>query len=332
MAILSITNRMMAFEDESASNNPRQRPFDWSRQMEGLVVENPSCIPFTIPSLQTVSLFSGIRTTSHAADSQYALSVVNTATNRYRLKWTGVGTNPAFRTLRTVTWPSVIAPDTNTITFTVQLNQSVVVTTNAGSIFGSVVEGDIVYIPGVSTGDSVSVFNTLNEGYWIVLSATATSLVITRDTNEVFSALTETVIITSGASFQVFSVLGVQIDDLLQLSSTFPTVTRNTYEIVSVTCDTIEFVSGITLPPITTIVPGLTSLVVYSEAKSFIYIETNQNISLIINGSATGVDVEPILAGDPNKVGTFQLTGNVFQLSIINKSTQAAKIKLLQAE
>jgi len=330
MSILLITNRMMAYDDEVSSNNPRQRPFDWSRQMEGIVVENPSSQPYTIPALQTVSLFSGTRTLGHAADSQYALSVVNTANNRYRLKWTGVGTDPVFRTLRTITWPT--PPPANTITFTVQLNQSVVVTSSAGSIFGDVEEGDVVYIPGISTGDSVGIFNSLNEGYWIVLSAAAASITITRNTGEVFSALTETVTILSGTSFQVFSSLGVQIDDLLQLGSTFPSVVRNTYEIVSVTANAIEFVSGVTLPPITTIVPGSAAIVIYSETKTFIYLETNQNISLTINGAATGISVEPILAGDPNKVGIFQLIGNVYQLSITNRSTQTAKVKLLQAE
>jgi hypothetical protein len=324
MATLNITNRVLAYDDDFVSNNPQKRLFDWSRQIQSLPVENPASEPFKIIPLQQLTLFNGTRTLTADNTTQYALSIVNTATNRYRLKWTGVGTTPAFRAARSISF------NNGTVTFTPQLNSSVVVTASAGAIFGNVQVGDTVFIPGVSTGDSV-LFDSLNEGFWFVLNATSTSLSLSRFPGSTYSSKYETVTITAASQFQVFSSVGVQLDDILSLVSGFATVLLNTYEIVSVTADSIEFLSGSTLPAVATVVPGSSAVVVYSNAKTYVYLETDQNILVGINGLSS-FTVEPILAGDPNKVGKLELTSSVYSLTVTNKSTQTATIRILSAE
>lgn len=324
MATLNITNRILAYEDDFVSNNPQKRLFDWSRQLQNIPVENPASEPFKIIPLQQVTLFNGTRTLTADNTTQYSISIVNTATNRYRLKWTGVGTTPAFRTARTVNFAS------GTVTITPQLNSSVLVTASAGSVFPAVQAGDTVYIPGVSTGDTL-LFDPLNEGFWFVLNATSASLVLSRFPGTVYSSKLETVTITSNTQFQVFSSTGVQLDDILCLASGFAVSLLNSYEIVSVTADAVEFVSGTTLPAVAAIIPGSAAVVVYSNAKTYIYLETDQNISVGVN-SLSSFTVEPILAGDPNKIGRFELTSSVYSLVITNKSTQTATIRILSAE
>lgn len=265
MSTLSITNRFLAYEDDGATNNPTKKAFDWSSQIQGLPIDSPACEPFRIQPLAQVQIFDGTRILGYDALTEYSLQPLNTASNLYRLKWTGIGASPAFRTDRAVSF----APS-STITVTPQLNQSVAVTASDGAVFGSVVAGDIVYIPGLSTGDSASIFDPLNEGVWGVLSATSSILILGRGPGAVYSSLAQTVTITDNVSFQVFSSDGVQLDDTLSLVAGFsPTLLQN-YEIINITANSLDFVSGSTLPPIATIVPGLNSIVVFSNAKSWI--------------------------------------------------------------
>jgi hypothetical protein len=333
MASLSIVSRILAYEDSVTTNNPQQRPFDWTRQLQGIPIDNPACDPYKIPSLQQVEVFDGTRTLGHSGTTQYNITVSPLASNRYRIKWTGTGTAPAFRTARSVTF--VIAgptPPPSTITFTPQTNQSVAVTASAGSVFGDVEDGDVVFIPGLSTGDSASIFDTLNEGYWSVLSATASTLILARFPGEVYSVKAETATVTVDTSFQAFSAVGVQLDDILKLVSGFSPALLQSYEIVAVTDNALEFISGVTLPAVSGVVPGANGVVVFSDAKSFIALETNQNIDISLNGGTVSFPVEPILAGDPAQIGMFQLTGTVYSLIITNKSTQVASVRILSVE
>jgi hypothetical protein len=148
----------------------------------------------------------------------------------------------------------------------------------------------------------------------------------------VYSAKSEVATILADTSFQVFSSAGVQLDDTLSLVSGFSPVLLQNYEIVAVTANALEFLSGTTVPPIASVVPGTASVVVFSDAKSWMALETDQNISVSLNGGTKSFDVEPLLAGDPNKVGMFQLTGTVYSLIVTNKSTLPATIKILSAE
>ena len=330
MATLSITNRYLAFDDAIASNNPQKKNFDWSTQLQGIVVDNPSSTPFRIPAGQCASLFDGTRTIGYDATTAFSLNVLNIAPNRYRLKWTGVGTAPTFRTDRAVSFTS--SPPV-TLTITPQLNQAVVITCSLGAIFGSVVVGDIVYIPGQSTGDSSSPFNTLNEGYWSVLHATTTQLTLVRMPNTVYSAKGEVVTIAANSSFQVFSADGVQLDDTLALVQGFDSPLIQNYEIVAVTANSLDFISGTTLANIASVVPGSNSIIIFSDAKSWVALETDQNIDITLNSNSTAsFTVEPFLAGDPTKVGTFQLAGTVFSLKVLNKSSTPATVRIFTVE
>lgn len=328
MGTLSITQRSISYEDDASSNNPQQRNFDWSRQLQGIPVAKASSVPYSIPPLQSVELFNGSRTLCYDDSTEFSLSVSSISANRYRLSWTGNGLAPVFRTARTIVWPVTPVP---TVTIVPQQNKCVVVTSSAGAIFGNVVEGDTVYIPGISTGDTASVFDPLNEGFWSVLSASTTTLVLARDPNLVYSAKGQTVSITSGNSFRVFSSDGVQLDDTLSFSSGFPMIALQSYEIVSVTATSIDFLSGVTLPPLTSVYPGSGSIVVFSNAKTWVLLETDQNLRVSINGGET-FTVEPILAGDSAKVGKFEILSTVYLLDVTNKSTQKANIKVLSAE
>jgi hypothetical protein len=149
---------------------------------------------------------------------------------------------------------------------------------------------------------------------------------------QVYSTLAQTVTITDNTSFQVFSSDCVQLDDTLSLVTGFSPVLLQTYEIVTVTADSLDFISGTILPPLVNFVPGANSIVIFANAKSWIALETDQNLDIAVNGSSTSFTVEPLLAGDPSKVGVFQLMGTVYSLAVTNKSTVPASLRILSAE
>jgi hypothetical protein len=324
MDMLSIYTKALAFSDPNATNNPQLRSFDWSRQSTGIPVNNPASQNYSIPPLGTVQVFNGVTTTAIDNTTVFNLAVVATGSSRYRLTYAS-GTAPAFRTDRNIGLASGV------VTITPQVNQSIVLTHSTGAAFGSVLAGDVVFIPGVSTGD-IGPFDPLNEGEWSVLYATSTALTLVRFPGAVYEMRAETVTLTAASQLQVYSAAGVQIDDVLQLRANFPASILRSYEIARVTATALEFYSPQILPSIAAITPGTTSLVIYSDAKQFLAIETNQEVDLFINGSATGLPVEPWVAGEATKVGTYHNTGTVYSLSVTNKTTQTATVRILSAE
>jgi len=95
---------------------------------------------------------------------------------------------------------TVVALPDNTATFT-----------HSGTPFISVVEGDTVLIPGLSTGGPVGPFNTLNEGDWVVVTKNSSSqLTLARPPGQAFQAFSEGPIsITFDSEFQVFNAGGL---------------------------------------------------------------------------------------------------------------------------
>lgn len=324
MASFSFYTKAFAFADPNQTNNPQLRNFDWTRQINGLPVNSPGCREYRVDPFDSLDIFNGTKAITVDNTTVFSVSNVSGYNSKYRLAYVS-GTVPGFRTARSLTLSGGSA------TFTPQANQSVVLTHSGGSVFGSVQTGDIVYVPGVSTGDT-ALFDPLNEGEWSVLYAAASALTLVRLPGSIYEVKGETVALTTNTQIQAFSAAGVQIDDVLQLKASFPTTLTRSYEITRVTANSLEFVSTQILPAITSITPGIGSVVIYSDAKQFLGIESNQEIELFINGSTTGIPIEPWVAGDPTKVGSFHSTGTAFSLSITNKTAQQATVTIWSVE
>ena len=257
----------------------------------------------------------------------------------------GVGSAPAFRTDRA---PSILnqsvggTPATfyGYISISPQPNQVVFVTNpDTGGIplatWTTVQIGDQVFIPGVTTGDE-AVFDPMNEGLWVVLGISSDHKVLTlgRITGTVYSASTSinTSDIDYVSEFQVFSSSGVQIEDTLDLVSGFSSQALRSYGITCVTPTYIEFRSSLPLSS-EALVPGVGSFNVYSSQKSFISIETDQEIAVKLNGNTSETDrVSPILASEGGFVGVYSKFGTVYSLLLCNRSTAVATVTLISAE
>ena len=323
MSNYNLSIKILAYDDPTATSNPKRRLADWSREFYNLPVDAASPDTIFVPPLSSVTAFSGTRTLGINAATEF--SVLNLDANTYRLKWTGTGAAPAFRTTRTV------AVSGGTITTTIVGYRYMTVTSSLGSVFGAVVVGDNVMIPGVSTFDT-GPFNAANEGLWQVQAASGTSLSLVRATGEGFNGASETVSVSNNLQFQVYSAAGVQSGDILDLVSGYLAGSLTSYNVVGVTARQVDFASTFVLVD-ETVVPGVTSTYIYSSAKRNVYLETNQPIVVQANGDTTDCNrVTPMAPGDDTLVGPWFTTGPVFSLVLKNKSTETAKVTLIATE
>lgn len=322
MSLLNVIFQVVGYEDAAASQNPQQRNPDWRRQLLAIPASNPQAPWYDILPMQEVSIFDGARSLTYDGTTEFDLTLSPVASDRYRLAWTGTGTAPGFRTAR------VVPVAGGSIIIAVQSNQSVLVTHSDGAVFGAVVAGDTVLIPGGITGDA-DLFDPLNAGFWEVVGATSTQLTLARTAGEVFSGSSETVVVASDSEFQVFSSSGVQVDDTLDIVSGFAPAARAAFEVVSVAAGYVEFLSSSPLAEQEAIVPGASSLAVYGSSKRLVCVESNQEVALMYNGSTDeGNRISPLSGG----VGFDLKTGIVYSLSIKNRSTKPARVMVISAE
>jgi hypothetical protein len=326
MSALTLILKALSFNDDAANSNPTQKPIDWSRTLSSIPVENAGTLPVPVEPGATVTVFNGSRTTLIDNTTQFSLALSPSDGNRYRITWTG-GTAPGFRTDRNV------ATSGTALTFTVNANQTTTVTAASGTPFSSVQVGDTVFIPGVSTGDAASPFNALNEGYWNVLSVSGATVTLSRLAGEVFAGFAQVVTPSANSYFQAFSSTGVQVGDTVEISNGFSASAQHAYDLVAVNPAWIEFQSTAPLGAQTGISPTAAGLVIYTAAKRYVYVETDQEVVLRMNGDAgNSCRLEPIIPGDKKFVGVFMKLGHVWRLDVVSRSSARANCVVLSAE
>ncbi len=324
MSNLNLIYGILAYEDcgTATNNNPAQRVPDFSRQYFGLSVGNPQGQVFSVSPNSSLTLFDGTRSVSLSTSSAFALT--NPSGSTYRLTNTA-GPNPAFRTERAT---GVDA----TSTFNVSINNNALVnlTNTSGTTpnFTTAQPGDTLYIA------SGSPFSILNVGYFPILGVSATQL--SFENNNAAAESNITLSTSFATQFRLFSSDGVQVGDTLVISAGFSTITQGSYEVTAVNTDFIEFTSSRPLP-LETAVVGANGLTIYSNAKFFIHIETNQNSVLRLNGDITDNNkIEPFLADDgsvPGIRGIFSKIGSSYRAVLVNKSpTTTASVFVFTAE
>jgi len=309
MSVLNLLVYLNASSDPQASNSPSLGNFKWSRDASGLSVRNPESIAFSLAPGETKELFDGVRSLAQDLTTQYDISLKPANTTTYILSNVG-GTAPLFRTPRT-------SGASATTAVTVTLNGPVVTfASTAGTPFNLIVGG-------VTVGDYVrigSLFSFGNQGEWQIIARTATSFSIVNDL-----AVAEGPIVL-GAGFadqvRIYSAAGVQAGDTLLINSGFSLVTQGSYIITSVADNFLEFSSTKVLPeegPITT------QVAVYSSAKRLVYLESDQQVTMELNGIA-GNEIKPLadICGCV-KPGIFMRTSLVYSMSVTNNSLETAK-------
>jgi hypothetical protein len=331
MSKFSLSVYLNAYDDTRSTNAPSRSPINWSRDLQSILVSNPKSEDYTIAPGETRLLFSGVRTLLQDVTTEYSLSLVAFSTQTYQLSWAS-GTLPNFRTPRTT------GADATT-QVTTSINGPLVTFTSTGGTnfsFGSVIVGDYVTIG--------NLFNSANQGTFQIVAVTATSFTIANLLGVIEGP------ITLGAGFatqvQIYSAAGVQVGDTLVISSGFSPVTWGSYKITAVYAESLQFYSTAVLPQESSIT---TEVAIYSNARSFIYLETDSTITISINGNATPTTVQPFpsvgccnpgvgngttsgQSGNGNVPGMLMLKSTIYSLSVTNNGIDPANVFLAAVE
>jgi hypothetical protein len=309
MSKLNLQVYLNAYSDSNSSNNPSQNNFKWLRDMNGLIVSDPQSIPVSLAPGETKSIFNAARSLSQDGSTQYSIALKPLVSNTYVLSWVS-GTAPNFRTPR-----STGADATTQVSVT--LNGPLATFTSTGGTafdFSSVQIGDQVVI-----GDE---FNPGNQGIWTIIAKTSTSITVENELGFAEGP------ITLGSDFanqvQVFSAAGVQAGDTLNIVAGFSQATWGSYAITAVHANSLEFISVPVLPVESAIT---TQVAIYESAKKFVYLETDQPISMIVNG-VENAEVRPFVINSSTSPGLFMRTDTIFSLSVTNDSLSPANIFL----
>ncbi len=326
MPLLNATSRATAFADTTSLSTPQRKLFDWTRNFTNIPVTNPQVSALTVPPGASASLWNNLVSTSISSSTAFTVTLSPLQSNLYRLTNSG-GTAPAFRTDRGLAF--------NTKSVTVAQNADATATwTVSGSTWGSTVAGDWVFIPGPTTGDASTVFDVSNQGFWVVIAIlSSTQVQLTRFSNATFNAASETVTVGANSQVQAFSSAGVQLGNTMALGAGFTASTLGEHIISGVTPSWVEFQSDTAIALETGIVPGVTGMVFYSSAKRFIRIESDQVLTVRLNGSTDStVKIEPLSPGDPEQIGWLEKLGPAYALTVINNSLVAADVTVFSAE
>lgn len=323
---LTLMSKAMAFRDQVTTAQPVMKNFDWSRNYTVSVTKPKSSGEELAPG-QEHTFFSGAVSTS--LDGTTALTVTRSPLEATRYRFTRVsGTSPAFRSDVGLTLA------THTLTVAVQSDATALMTLNAGT-WGALAEGYEVFIPGVTTGDTAGQFSALNEGWWSVMAVlSATQIQVQRRSGAIFQATSESILIAANTEVQAFDVAGVVMPGFgLDISDGFALATKKTFVVAEVTATWVEIVSTMALPLEVAKTPGATGFQFYTGAKRFIRIESDQEVSVRINGATDDrLRISLFDPADTGEPGHWEASAPVWALTIVNRSSQSANVNVFSCE
>lgn len=319
MSKLNLLVHLNGYEDENPTNNPSRNNFKWNRDIQGVDISEPASRAITLAPGQTHSLFSGSVTTSDDATTTWDIALKPGSSNTYRISH-NAGTAPEFRTARTsgadATTQVTVTKNAKVLTFT----------STGGTLFDLITNGVVVGdIARIGSG-----FNAVNQGKYKIIALTATSFSVE---NEVGQAEGPILLDADFADdINIHSQDGVQIGDKVDIIAGFSSVSQNTYEITDVSHDYIEFFSLDSLPVESGVSNNPSALLIYRDAKQFVYIESDQKLDIKINGSTVTNQITPMSAGTAKKPGVFMSSASIKSAEIENTSQSFANIFYVTAE
>lgn len=320
---LNLQINALAFADNNPSNNPMIRHFDLTYKLFGMPVKNPDLKPYSIAPGSSQTIYDGTRNILLDGTTQLDVIKPYPDKNIYRFVWNGSGTNPIFRTERSI-------GITTATSFSITVSGPVVTFTVTSGPFNtsSVQVGDVFLI---EDGSGVS---AVNRGRFVIISKTATSVSIQN-----LNGASETFTILDPTKFLIFNNGGSsnqpQIGDYVTISSGFSPATYGTYEIVEVAPTWIEVNVGLPagIPLETGVLPGSSGFIIYKAVKKFVLVAAQQKVSILFNeDTSNAVVVEPIEADNPERPGILMKQGPFYKLTINNTGLSQANLIVATAE
>ncbi len=316
---LNLLVHLNGYQDANASNNPSQNNFKWQRDLQGVNINEPASKSLSLPAGQSVSLFTGSVSTSADLTTTWNIALKAGTSQTYVVSKAG-GTSPAFRAART-------SGADATTQITVTKNANLLTFASTGGTALDLITGGVAVTDEVRIGN---LFNPTNQGKFKILARTATSFTIENPAGQAEGPIT----LAAGFASQVmiFGANGVQVGDKVDLIAGFSIVSLGTYDITDVSPDSIEIYSVDALPTESAISNNPAALLIYRDAKNFVYIESDQPLTIQIDGSASPNKLEPMTAGTSLVPGVFMASASMKSLVVTNTSLETATIFYVTAE
>jgi hypothetical protein len=310
VSFLNLSIVRTAYTDSTPSVSPTESLFDHRFSKSGIPVDDPSGSVYTVSPGQTVSLGSTARTLTYTATTEFGISFPVTGSQIVRMRWTGTGTAPGFRTYR------AMAGAANTVVDLIRVSPTALkIINNSGTAldFSTVATGDEVHFhANEETFTNPFPYGMCGQTYQVIESSA--NFIIIRD-NGAGSAMSELAI---GATFadamRIFSSDGVQIGDKVSFSSTCSFSYDNrayVQTVTSVTDRELVFINPYALPETT--VPGAGTISVFMKTLGFITIQASGALELFLDGGT-----EPIRMCELDQ-------GNAIFLGSIKANSMSAK-------
>jgi hypothetical protein len=322
MSNLRFSSLIVAYDD-GVSQNPSMKYVDWSRTVNPVQVSNPRSESVTIAAGQSKTIFDGTRALTIDGTTVLSLSLVDGEVDRYRLTHVS-GTAPGFRTDRNLNFSG------SSVNVTINANGTATfVVASGAATFTAVQVGDILWIPHDAVGQP---FNEANHGEWIVLTKTSTTVVARRSGD--FEAVTEgPIAISSTTHLRAYSSTGVQSGDKIDIHGGFSPSNQKTFTALDVTSSYIEFVSTVALASESNVTVGASSISCFTNSKNFLYLESDQESAVHVNGDTTDAQrVVPWLGGCVAGPGIYMRVGPTWSLEIKKLSAVPLTAVIISAE
>jgi hypothetical protein len=314
MPNLNFLVSIRSYSDKNPSNDPSLNNIRWTREIDGVTVQKPWSAAFQLAPGESKTFFNGSRSLAQDNSTAYSISLVPLSSNTYQMAWSG-GTAPNFRTPR-----NTGADATTQVTSTIN-GPLVTFASTAGTplSLGSVVVGDYVRLG--------NLFSQSNQVEQKIIAVTSTSFTVANDLGVAEGPIT----LGSGfaSQIQIYSAAGVQVGDTLLIPAGFSAVTQGSYQITSVAANYLQFYSTAALPVESNIT---TEVTIFGSARSFLYLEVDQNCQVQLNNTGPIVPIKPFIVNNSVQPGIFMNSSLMYAVTVTNTSTNMANCFLAAAE
>lgn len=322
MPHLNLDYSIMLYDDTS-TRNPKIKTFDIAKCIQGVVVDDDKSDRLTLAPGETKDIMVTTRALLWDPTTQLTFDRYLATGSNVRIKWTGTGTAPAFRTNRNIGGGATTVVDMTRVSpYAVRITQS------AGTAWalGSVQVGDWIKFE-KNTDTFASPFSATNQGAAYQIQAKGANYIDFVDNG---SAALDTGI-TLGANFafalRAFSAGPVKTGDTIEIAGAGVNASNlGRFQIVDVSPEYIEIVNPFSQAE--TLLYGTNSLTVYEYLIGFVHLRASGAIRIKSGDQAEWARFERI-GGEALFIGslnTFRLQASNDGLEDIVVSIQYARV------
>lgn len=322
MPYLNLNLGVLIYEDLNQAQ-PLIRPTDITRSFQQVAVQFDKSDRITLQPGDTTTIVSTTRSTAWDNTTQLEFQRYLAANDNVRVRWTGTGTNPAFRTAR------AIAGAADTVVSITRVSPNTVrITNTAGTAWdtSTVQVNDLIRFE-KSTDAIASPFSLTNQGQTWLVQAKTSSTIDFLDNG--LASLDTAITLGSNYAYVLRCITQgpVRIGDTIDLAGAgLNPSNQGRYQIVDVSSDFVEVVNPFSVDE--TVLYGTNVINIYDHEIGFVNLRASGRFQIRFGGQTSWVDVTPLGPGNEAVMaGSF----NTYQIMATNPTQQPVTISVQHA-